>query len=239
MASFDDQRSSQQTLLARGEGDAKEEQVIYIQKRRSRWSLFRSWFGSFALGVLTTSILFGAYLAHERRAALPRSYQFAATEPLPSIPVETVVFEADPVYSERPTDDSDYAWNMLLPPGRGYVFVPDAEARGLAPGQQTSSGPIYSVAMYHQLHCLARLRKLHWVFKDGIVSGEDTLARSFAGREASAHAQHCFDYLRQALLCNADMTLEWPKQEGPSSGAIVDGWGVPHKCKSKVKHPHR
>nr|POE47266.1 oxidase ustya [Quercus suber] len=247
MASFDHQRSSQHTLLAHDDddgdddggagsrdGNGKEEQVIYVQKRRSRCSLFRSWFGSFALGVLTSSVLFAVFLLHERRAPLPRTYAFADTDPLPSIPMDTVVFEANPVFSERPTDDSDYAWNMLLPPGRGYVFVPDAEARGLAPGQQTPSGPIYSVAMYHQLHCLARLRKLHWVFKDGIVSGEDALARSFAGRDAAAHAQHCFDYLRQAILCNADMTLEWPKQAGPSSGAMVDGWGVPHTCKSQT-----
>jgi hypothetical protein len=166
------------------------------------------------------------------------------------------VFEADPIFSDRATDDTDYAWDMLLPvslaslpaygffqshssnclpqPGRGYVYVKDGASRGLLPGQYTPEGEIYSVAMYHQLHCLARIRKQHWIFKDGIVTGETGMARTFAGRMDSTHAQHCFDYLRQSILCSGDMTLEWPKQDGPSSGAAVDGWGVPHTCKAPV-----
>jgi hypothetical protein len=46
----------------------------------------------------------------------------------------------------------------------------------------------------------------------------------------NAHANHCFDYLRQSLQCGADMSLEWPK---PGT-KILDGWGAPHLCKSWV-----
>lgn len=109
--------------------------------------------------------------------------------------------------------------------------------RGLAPGEETKYGPIYSVSMYHQLHCLARLRKMQWILIDGLVTGEETIARSFVGREDMSHVQHCFDYLRQGILCAGDMTLEWPRQDGPSSGVAVDGWGVPHQCKSAVCFP--
>jgi hypothetical protein len=32
-----------------------------------------------------------------------------------AVPSETVVFEADPIFSDRSTDDTDFAWDMLLP----------------------------------------------------------------------------------------------------------------------------
>lgn len=119
--------------------------------------------------------------------------------------------------------------------GRGYVYVPDSQQRGLLPGEETEHGPIYSVAMFHQLHCLARLRKSHWILLDGVATGDTGVARGFAGREAAQHIQHCFDYLRQSVMCAGDMTLEWPKQEGTAAKAKVDGWGIPHTCKSKVR----
>ena len=42
------------------------------------------------------------------------------------------------------------------------------------------------------------------------------------------HIGHCFDYLRQAIQCAGDMTLEpaMPGDEG-----AVDGWGVLHQCR--------
>ena len=41
------------------------------------------------------------------------------------------------------------------------------------------------------------------------------------------HLRHCFDYLRQALLCAADSTLEpWSENLGG-----VTGWGVERVCR--------
>jgi hypothetical protein len=45
---------------------------------------------------------------------------------------------------------------------------------------------------------------------------------------------HCFDYLRQALQCAGDLALEWPRTEKDGRRYSVDGWGVPHLCKSWV-----
>ena len=42
------------------------------------------------------------------------------------------------------------------------------------------------------------------------------------------HMRHCFDYLRQALLCSADSTLEpWH----PDLGGVT-GWGFPRVCRN-------
>ncbi|KAK7719078.1 hypothetical protein SLS63_010228 [Diaporthe eres] len=41
------------------------------------------------------------------------------------------------------------------------------------------------------------------------------------------HLNHCWEYLRQGLMCNADVTLEWHKY-GEEAGT---GWGYQHQCK--------
>lgn len=41
------------------------------------------------------------------------------------------------------------------------------------------------------------------------------------------HLNHCWDYLRQGLMCNADVTLEWAQYGGP----LDTGWGYQHQCK--------
>lgn len=56
---------------------------------------------------------------------------------------------------EPPNDQSKKAWDALIPIGRGFVNISDFEAYGLEPGIPTASGvDRFSVAMFHQLHCL-------------------------------------------------------------------------------------
>ena len=53
-------------------------------------------------------------------------------------------------------------------------------------------------------------------------------------RHQEDHVYHCFDYIRQALMCNADLTVEWPRTEEDGRRVAVDGWGVEHQCKNWV-----
>ncbi|KAK4233593.1 hypothetical protein C8A03DRAFT_19366, partial [Achaetomium macrosporum] len=42
---------------------------------------------------------------------------------------------------------------------------------------------------------------------------------------------HCLDYLRQSLMCNADVTLEdLDFGEGKALGSVT-GWGTQHMCR--------
>lgn len=48
------------------------------------------------------------------------------------------------------------------------------------------------------------------------------------------HMDHCFNYLRQAIECYADPTVEWAKinEEGQRRG--IQGWGIPHyQCRDR------
>ena len=40
------------------------------------------------------------------------------------------------------------------------------------------------------------------------------------------HMAHCFDFLRQAVMCAGDMTLE------PVDDDATDGWNVTHTCRN-------
>ena len=54
--------------------------------------------------------------------------------------------------------------------------------------------------------------------------------------EASAylwHLAHCFGYLRQTIVCNMDVTLEYPTLKGPNEGT-VNGYEIPHQCVRRV-----
>lgn len=53
---------------------------------------------------------------------------------------------------------------------------------------------VFSVSMFHQLHCIDSLRI-------ALIRPDDADAMP-------EHIHHCFSYLRQALLCAADSTLE-------------------------------
>ena len=49
-----------------------------------------------------------------------------------------------------------------------------------------------------------------------------------SGTHAGSHMQHCFDYLRQALICASDVSLEERRDEIFG----VKGWGTTHQCRS-------
>lgn len=45
------------------------------------------------------------------------------------------------------------------------------------------------------------------------------------------HIYHCFDYIRQSIMCCGDTTLEKARTVGGELARGVDGWGVGHECR--------
>ncbi|KAK1993873.1 hypothetical protein LX36DRAFT_585453 [Colletotrichum falcatum] len=102
----------------------------------------------------------------------------------------------------------------------------------------------YGISMFHQLHCLGILRGAFQMLHESTDSHQPDLRETRIHRRddeihrsASAHElhynqdhwTHCFDYLRQAILCNADGTIEPPKVN-TDGHEIVDGM-VERQCK--------
>jgi len=82
--------------------------------------------------------------------------------------------------------------------------------------------------MYHQMHCLDSLR-----FS---ILGRNHPARRDNGMKDKRmvdHAQHCLNYLRQTILCAADLTLEPEVVLG--SGDVAEGLFATHVCRDWSK----
>ena len=75
-------------------------------------------------------------------------------------------------------------------------------------------GRLFGLALFHQMHCLARIR------------------RAMSTRRSSEHVHHCFNYLRQAIMCEANPALE---PVIPILGRRSVNAEIPHTCRDWTK----
>jgi hypothetical protein len=154
----------------------------------------------------------------------------------PKVPTHPIKFERT-LFASGSTPEADEAWgNDLTPPGDGFVLIPSPQDYSLPPGQTTDEGEgeIYDISVFHQLHCLNHVRTFLFTLKAGMDYGTINETYDNMLKPQEDHVYHCFDYIRQALMCNADLTVEWPRTEESGERVAVDGWGVTHQCKNWV-----
>jgi hypothetical protein len=70
----------------------------------------------------------------------------------------------------------------------------------------------------HQLHCLRIILSTYGALR---LEGTNYID--------DAHLAHCFDYIRQGLMCSIDTTIEGNSTE------YGEGWGSVHVCKDYSK----
>ncbi|KAH8587736.1 hypothetical protein B0O99DRAFT_747329 [Bisporella sp. PMI_857] len=124
------------------------------------------------------------------------------------------VFVYNGTYAED-SKESNAAWKELIPSHGGFFNHPT-----LAPQRS-----LFSV--FHQLHCLNGMRQGYWAVyqamnEQTVLDDDDMPLMS-----SPQHFQHCIDLLRQALMCQPDLTLELKNE---SIGG-VEGFGTEHQCK--------
>ncbi|KAF8983075.1 hypothetical protein BDQ17DRAFT_1261726, partial [Cyathus striatus] len=81
--------------------------------------------------------------------------------------------------------EDDMTWSGIFPPNHGFVR--------LGP-----HGRPFGLGLYHQLHCLNSIRFSYVTARDRLITDSQTL------RARMGHDNHCFQFLRQSLLCHAD-----------------------------------
>ncbi|KAI0541842.1 hypothetical protein GGR58DRAFT_389050 [Xylaria digitata] len=163
-------------------------------------------------------IFLSAYILRERVAAKP--------SPVPKFPRKIYKFLPDPNYaredmlfSEEETLNTLHNWLPLSSEARGYVQIPNHASYDtladpyIVAVDRTNDGPAYMMSVFHQLHCLSYIVD-H--YQRGYASANLT-------EEVAHHSVHCFDYLRQSIMCAADTNLEGDTEAGP-------GWGSDHQC---------
>ena len=150
------------------------------------------------------------------------------------MPSEIVKFVEYPEYASPSTPKADEAWGALNPIGDGFVLIKNPEDYDLPPGKPSEKGDVYDISVFHQLHCLNHLRTFLFTLKAGmdLNNTREVYDRLLVPQEE--HVYHCFDYIRQALMCHADLTVEWPRTEADGRRFAVDGWNIEHQCKSWV-----
>ncbi|KAL1647102.1 hypothetical protein SLS58_002873 [Diplodia intermedia] len=130
-------------------------------------------------------------------------------------------------------------WAKLIPQGNGFLPVADPTKATLPPPLQNdppSQPYFYAVSVFHQLHCLDAILRVFLATNDSDPSSATrSSAHSNHGLE-TAHAMHCFDYIRQSIMCCGDTALEGADpytiargEDNLDTGTF--GIGSTHMCK--------
>ncbi|KZL80650.1 hypothetical protein CI238_08314 [Colletotrichum incanum] len=144
----------------------------------------------------------------------------------PEIPITTIL-EADELYTQAPNEEELRAWDQLMPLGRGLVMLDNETALPEMPNldQSLPRGATAWIGIAHQLHCLYSTKHAFYDLYYNQDNHNASREKLFGADWNLEHLNHCWDYLRQGLMCNTDLTLEWRgKEEGT-------GWGYQRQCK--------
>ncbi|PGH06414.1 hypothetical protein GX51_02426 [Blastomyces parvus] len=110
-------------------------------------------------------------------------------------------FTPSKLFQSETSDEVEAAWNKTLGSTDGVVQLPKSIASRLHRSIESFVEPghyIYGVGMFHQLHCLNRIRRTFYADKFFPNETKDDL---------NFHKNHCFDLLRQSILCAGDVSM--------------------------------
>ncbi|KAI6357447.1 hypothetical protein MCOR25_007661 [Pyricularia grisea] len=158
---------------------------------------------------------------------------------LPKVSYEQVIFE-DQVENYTPNFTSEAQsrevlerWRSLVPMGSGNVNIGDLDQYPDTipqPFKINGFGQLYMVSWVNQMKCLYDIMNAYDVLVRLGPTGSEGLPTK--GR-AHPRTRQCFDYLRQAIMCHGDMTLEGASGQGPPRGS--DGYGAKHICRNRAE----
>ncbi|EPE05444.1 hypothetical protein F503_02183 [Ophiostoma piceae UAMH 11346] len=151
----------------------------------------------------------------------------------PRVSKQIVKFKSDQSYapmnsSEFFTETTLQKWNQLMPVGMGFVWVNDTHRyHDLPTPIDWPDKTVFTTSVTHQIHCLYTIAQTYSGLKSGHAIPPDH----------HWHMVHCIDYMREAVMCSADMALEGHETTFPDDNGGSDGWDSKHVCKdfSQVK----
>lgn len=128
------------------------------------------------------------------------------------------------------------------------IAVKDPRTYELSPGFPSADGDesveLYVPAYVHQSHCIVRRAPNSSMVPGLTKSAKRMLRDSYWKHQGSGpirtpaeiaqehvHVEHCYDYLRQAILCLGDTTLEGPAHREDGMTSNTDGMGIKHQCR--------
>ncbi|KAJ5552669.1 hypothetical protein N7494_002047 [Penicillium frequentans] len=203
--SFESAPKSDEPLMS-GEDGYLENQAGY---KSSQAQLKRSYIWKVIFGIFAAVVIFGLGVVTGNHLP-PRRQGLLAPEGNVK-----VFMEYNSTFTLHPSPESDAAWDSLFPKGKGFVRHDE-----IAP--ETSG-----LVVYHGLHCLNALRGVYYASVDGLQTRDMEDHAQMSHMTDPHHVRHCFDYLRQSLMCSADTNLEPVTKELKG----VTGWGFTRTCR--------
>ncbi|KAI1489094.1 hypothetical protein F5X96DRAFT_642251 [Biscogniauxia mediterranea] len=150
----------------------------------------------------------------------------------PQFPQQVKTFAPDPVYMPENTSEfysveTREKWLSLVPKGLGYLEIKEPQNYDNLPKQLESFKKkdkfVVTSSMTHQLHCLHSIAEAYAAL---------TQTPAKVPRTNGWNLSHCFDYLRQSIMCCGDVALEGQQTTFPAGFDGSDGWDAKHVCKN-------
>lgn len=120
------------------------------------------------------------------------------------------------------SDSTHDAWLSIVPRGLGYLRIPEPAKYTSLPTPLEYYGEdfVVTTSMTHQLHCLYHMAEVYSAF---ISNRTDKIPT-----ETPWHLTHCFDYIRQGIMCCGDVAVEGRETTFPEDWTGSDGWDAKH-----------
>ncbi|KAI8962776.1 hypothetical protein F5Y11DRAFT_347130 [Daldinia sp. FL1419] len=183
-----------------------------------------------AIAFISYTCLFIILMA--QRARCPSLYDLGLYSPIE----DHLEYEARPVdghaegsiYAGPPRPESEVAWKALME-GSNVKFYPEEmpKLKENSLEMTDGSGSLVVLGVYHELHCIKRLRK--WFYKEYYYPNQTDLEF----QERFTHAEHCLELVRQTAICHGDVTPTLFKWLHNSEGRAIEPTtkeGALHKC---------
>ncbi|RAR05089.1 hypothetical protein DDE82_004107 [Stemphylium lycopersici] len=128
------------------------------------------------------------------------------------------------------SNETQHAWLSIVP---GYVNVksPSEYSNLPHPIHDYPNQTVFTTSVTHQLHCL-------YTILEAYNSMKLTMASPVSVNPVKMpwHVNHCFEYIRQAIMCAGDVALEGAATSFPGDAhgedrGGSDGWDAKHVCK--------
>ncbi|QDS76522.1 hypothetical protein FKW77_005911 [Venturia effusa] len=171
---------------------------------QERWALWKVVLLIEVLNIIAVASGIGAWSLSKKW----KSYYHVFKMPYHYTTTQTFTVNKTDLHLALNTNEANFYWlNITRDHRNGLISLPLSQTKPLGlegSGPKTAPGEsVFQVDMFHQLHCLQRIRSdlisAKWLYQLN-PNRTDT-------DESSRHTLHCVDYLRQAVMCQGDMTL--------------------------------
>ncbi|KAF2473135.1 uncharacterized protein BDR25DRAFT_302137 [Lindgomyces ingoldianus] len=217
-----------------------ENEVRSRRRRTGVWGIVRRY--RWMIDTALLLVIFGL-LAEKRwkKHTQQRSHRFEFTGDLtgfaPRFSQQIVTFKPDNRFAPKNVSafwdlETQNAWLSIVPKGLGYVLVKNQTKYDNLPTPIINypNQTVFTTSMTHQLHCLYSILDAYSTLYTAAFSP------GFSNPIEPWHMNHCFDYLRQSIMCAGDVALEgaettFPPDPETGERGGSDGWDAKHVCK--------